>query len=147
MEARQGDKGQVMDDYLKCDECSEENHNGQFCRCESRNIRIAEEMRSKNISPWKPTLKHYCEREFKTEKIDECSGIGTNRCYGIDGMILEVWYADNDGTECYFDNTVDMFVNFCPFCGLKSQPERLNPEDHIDDKLEMVCDSLNTTNK
>ena len=27
------------------------------------------------------------------------------------------------------------------------QPERLSPEDHIEDKLEMVCDSLNTTNK
>lgn len=27
------------------------------------------------------------------------------------------------------------------------QPERLNPEDHNEYNLDMVCDSLNTTNK
>ena len=30
---------------------------------------------------------------------------------------------------------------------VKSQPERLNPEDHIADAGKMVCDSLNTANK
>ena len=28
-----------------------------------------------------------------------------------------------------------------------SQPERLNPEDHIAEDGKVICDSLNTTNK
>ena len=27
------------------------------------------------------------------------------------------------------------------------QPDRLNPEDHIEDKFEMICDSQNSENK
>jgi|SRR6185436_8449133 len=42
-----------MDDYLKCDNCSPEDHDGKFCRCESRNIRIAKEARSLGESEWK----------------------------------------------------------------------------------------------
>lgn len=45
-------KGQVMDDYLRCNSCKREDHEGQFCRCESRNIRIAKEIRSRGESPW-----------------------------------------------------------------------------------------------
>lgn len=49
-------KGQVMDDYLKCKVCSESEHEGNFCRCEGRNIRIAKEKRIQGESPWKSTL-------------------------------------------------------------------------------------------
>ncbi len=47
-------KGQAMDDYLKCNKCSESDHEGKFCRCEDRNIRIAKVQRNKNESPWQP---------------------------------------------------------------------------------------------
>jgi hypothetical protein len=47
-------KGQAMDDYLKCNKCYESDHEGKFCRCEDRNIRIAKEQRNKNESPWQP---------------------------------------------------------------------------------------------
>jgi hypothetical protein len=39
-------------DYLRCNSCVESEHEGQFCRCEERNIRIAKEMRSRGESPW-----------------------------------------------------------------------------------------------
>ena len=35
-------------DHIKCDKCSDEDHEGQFCRCEDRNIRIAKERRANN---------------------------------------------------------------------------------------------------
>ncbi len=41
-----------MDDYLKCNICKEEDHEDQFCRCESRNIRIAKIKRELGQSPW-----------------------------------------------------------------------------------------------
>ena len=69
------------------------------------------------------TLKHVCKIEFDTRKIDSCSGIGFNICYGIKPMIFETWYEDQDGTECYFDNWMINQVNYCPYCGLKSEIE------------------------
>ncbi len=36
-------------------------------------------------------------------------------------MILDVWYQDKDGTECYYDNSMTIKVNYCPFCGLKAE--------------------------
>lgn len=65
-------------------------------------------------------LHHECIRSFKTFKIDNCSGIGTNKCFDTNPMILEIWYADKDGTETFYDNWVIIEVDFCPFCGLKS---------------------------
>ena len=47
-------KGQAMDDYSKCKSCSEQDHEGIFCRCESRNMRIAKERRNRKESPWQP---------------------------------------------------------------------------------------------
>lgn len=41
-----------MEDYLKCDICKEQDHEGQFCRCEMRNLRIAKEMRDRKESWW-----------------------------------------------------------------------------------------------
>lgn len=63
---------------------------------------------------------HRCFREFPTTKIDDCCGIGIDQCTGIEKMILALWYQDTDGTECYFDNSRHTFVNYCPYCGLKS---------------------------
>jgi hypothetical protein len=40
-------KGQVDD--LKCNSCSEKDHEEVFCRCEDRNIKLAKELRTKNI--------------------------------------------------------------------------------------------------
>ncbi len=36
-----------MDDYLKCKKCPDSDHEGMFCRCEDRNIRIAKERRER----------------------------------------------------------------------------------------------------
>lgn len=66
---------------------------------------------------------HSCIVEFETRKIDECSGKGYNRCSGHNPMILVVWYQDKDGIEEYFDNWAELQVNYCPFCGLKSENE------------------------
>lgn len=41
-----------MDDYLKCPKCKKEDHEGVFCRCEDRNIRIAKERRARGESAW-----------------------------------------------------------------------------------------------
>lgn len=46
-------KDQLMIDYLKCSKCSDSDHEEQFCRCESRNIRIAKEKRSRGEGVWK----------------------------------------------------------------------------------------------
>lgn len=64
---------------------------------------------------------HFCIQKFETRKIDDCCGKGTNECSGINPMTLQLWYADKDGTECYYDNWVEIKVCYCPFCGLKSE--------------------------
>lgn len=38
----------ISSDHLKCKKCSDSDHEGQFCRCEDRNIRIAKEKREKD---------------------------------------------------------------------------------------------------
>ncbi len=38
----------ISEDHLKCKKCSDEDHEGQFCRCEGRNIRVAKEKRAKD---------------------------------------------------------------------------------------------------
>lgn len=42
-----------MKDFLKCEKCSESEHEGIYCRCEMRNLRIAKECRANGQSPWK----------------------------------------------------------------------------------------------
>lgn len=71
---------------------------------------------------------HECIEVFKTEKVDQCSGEGFNKCHGVSPMILEIYFVDQDGLESCFDNWQEIVVNFCPFCGLKSQSEKLNKE-------------------
>ncbi len=66
-------------------------------------------------------MNHDCVRKLETRKIDDCSGEGFDRCSGIGPMTLEIWFEDQDGTECYCDNWTKTEVNFCPFCGLKSK--------------------------
>lgn len=63
---------------------------------------------------------HECFERFKTEIIDACCGEAINRCYGTDPMIIELWVQAQDGTECFYDDSVKTQVNFCPFCGLKA---------------------------
>ena len=70
---------------------------------------------------------HECKRTFKTEKIDECSGEGYNRCFGDSELTLKLWYAAKDGTDCYYDDWIQEKVDFCPYCGY--QPKRINRED------------------
>jgi hypothetical protein len=70
---------------------------------------------------------HECKRIFSTQQIDKCTGSAFNRCYGDSELILELWFMDQDGTECFYDNWVEEKVNFCPYCGY--QPERSKRED------------------
>jgi hypothetical protein len=66
---------------------------------------------------------HCCKREFKTEKINYCCGTGTNECSGNGPMIMSIWYQGQNGLEDYIDDWASCEVNFCPFCGLKSNRE------------------------
>lgn len=65
-------------------------------------------------------MSHECVELFQTTKIDECSGEGYNICSGLSPMILSVWYQDQDGTECYCDNWIEINVKYCPYCGIKA---------------------------
>ena len=65
-------------------------------------------------------MEHLCKTLFVTEKIDECCGMGENKCYGMYPMVVEMYVQGKDGTECYYDCSVEMKVKFCPFCGLKA---------------------------
>lgn len=60
---------------------------------------------------------HRCSRSFPTRKIDDCSGVGVDQCYGIQPMTLLLWFCDQDGTETYCDGYVERQVDYCPFCG------------------------------
>ena len=73
-------------------------------------------------------MNHECIREYRSKKIDGCLGYSFHKCYGNNPMILEVGFRDKDGTECYFDNWVEIEVNFCPFCGRKSLEIQLSNE-------------------
>ena len=64
---------------------------------------------------------HECIEKFATEKIDNCSGEAYNMCEGIKPMLLSIWFKDTDGIEEYCDNWTLTKVNFCPFCGIKSE--------------------------
>lgn len=66
-------------------------------------------------------MKHECKIEFDTRKIDDCTGIGWNKCTGIAPMIFEIYFEDKDGTETFFDNWAESEVRYCPYCGLKAE--------------------------
>ena len=59
---------------------------------------------------------------------------------------LECKYI-GDGKTINFTCIPHTDVCFCEKCFKFNQPERLNPRDHIEDKLEMICDSPNSENK
>lgn len=63
---------------------------------------------------------HECIREIQTRQADECCGYSFHKCHGNNPMILEIGFVDKAGTETYFDNWIELEVNFCPFCGVKS---------------------------
>ncbi len=67
-------------------------------------------------------ISHECIEKFSTRKVDEYSGEGYNKCFGLSPMILEMWYEDTS-LEQHFDNWMEMEVNFCPFCGLKAKKD------------------------
>jgi hypothetical protein len=64
---------------------------------------------------------HDCRREFPSYQIDNCVGIGVNRCYGDDKLVLEVWYAAKDGCGEVYDDAILVDVNYCPYCGFKGK--------------------------
>ena len=66
---------------------------------------------------------HSCIQKFETQKIDKCCGEGFNKCSGTAPMVLELWFAENDGSERFYDEWLFLEVNFCPFCGRKSKGE------------------------
>ena len=65
-------------------------------------------------------MSHECIRYFQTREIDDCSGEGHNKCYGLGPMFMESYVASLDGTECYYDDWIKVQVNYCPYCGVKS---------------------------
>lgn len=38
---------------LVCHKCDESEHEGYFCRCEGRNIKLAKQLREKGVFKWK----------------------------------------------------------------------------------------------
>jgi hypothetical protein len=64
---------------------------------------------------------HECVINFEVEKVDYCDGEAYDRCSGINPMILELYFRDQDGTEFHCDGWVAREVKYCPFCGLKSE--------------------------
>lgn len=50
---------------LKCEKCPEEDHEGFFCRCEGRNIRLAKQLRKDGISGW--------QKDNKGQAVKACS--------------------------------------------------------------------------
>ena len=68
---------------LKCSKCSEEDHEGHFCRCESRNIDIAKELRERGMSPWSKSgninhPKHYQGNGLEAIDVIEAFGLDFN---------------------------------------------------------------------
>ena len=46
---------------LQCSQCSTQDHHGHnnyFCRCESRNIKLAKELRERGIGAWQKSEKN-----------------------------------------------------------------------------------------
>lgn len=69
--------------------------------------------------------------------------------HGKNDPAIEECYELQDGTLWAGDIDFLSQVNFCPYCGYKAkipaiiyQPERLNPENHIGDNTNMICESL-----
>jgi hypothetical protein len=78
-----------MKDYLKCEICVESDHEGQFCRCEGRNIRIAKERRARGESPWLTSQPERSKREdikwFGVKAEIKQDGL----CYFEDGTVID----------------------------------------------------------
>jgi hypothetical protein len=99
-----------------CEKCSVEDHEGVFCRCESRNIALAKELRQWNKSPW------------------ERSGIIKQRICHEETENNIVFCAHGDPTQALvfcsakdFDIPLSRFeVNFCPFCGFTNLPKNID---------------------
>lgn len=67
---------EIMEKQLtKCNKCSEEDHEGIFCRCESRNIDIAKELRYRKESAWQ---KRKIEGLENSKEYKEASEIKKN---------------------------------------------------------------------
>lgn len=59
-----------MDDYEECHKCLLEEHEGRFCRCEERNMRVGKEQRARGEGPW--TKKNINEIKDSHECDSEC---------------------------------------------------------------------------
>lgn len=60
-------------DLEKCDKCPAGEHEGIFCRCESRNMRIAKFLREKRKTPWesKDEFRKHMSEYFKSHGKEE----------------------------------------------------------------------------
>ncbi len=76
-----------MDDLLKCSTCPETDHEGQFCRCESRNIRISKQNRIDGKSEWNDIGKF-----FKNDNINKPKHYQGNGMEAID--VIESFELD-----------------------------------------------------
>lgn len=67
---------------------------------------------------------HQCKVGFPTQKIDDCSGAGYNRCIEEDGKLyFEIWHMTQDGTKPKHDEWLRVQVTYCPYCGYRLPPE------------------------
>lgn len=62
--------------------------------------------------------------EPRGKKVDQL----THECYGCENMVFRLHFISTNGIEDIIEDILEQKVKYCPFCGLKSQPERLNPE-------------------
>lgn len=83
---------------------------------------------------------HSCILKEFTKAIDNFDGWEIQHCHGIDPMILEIVTRGQDGCENFCSETLELTVNYCPFCGLASCPERSKREDS--QQCEMRCSEL-----
>lgn len=66
---------------LKCSKCPEEDHEGHFCRCESRNINLAKELRERGMTEWGDKInhpKHYQGNGLEAIDVIEAFGLDFN---------------------------------------------------------------------
>ena len=64
---------------------------------------------------------HQCFKGITGGKIDIFNSEGINRCRGTNPMYLECWFEDRAEDATISDNWIMLKVNYCPFCGLKSE--------------------------
>lgn len=100
-----------MDDYYKCKICSAEEHEGHrraFCRCESRNIRVAKEQRKRG-EDW------FSNKKSKKLDFDTCVTGFSCLCLLLSATLCHFKHNDLNSTiMCGFCSFI------CLICTIKN---------------------------